>query len=68
MCIIFLSNPLYVTVPLEVRIFPRVYNSCKHFLLKFDGFVCFDALRPKSTAMVMVGQSVHITTLFLGQA
>ena len=25
-------------------------------------FVCFVALRPKSTAMVMVGRSVHITT------
>ena len=27
-------------------------------------FVCFVALRPKSTAMVMAGRSVHITTLF----
>ena len=26
------------------------------------------ALRPKSTAMVMVGQSVHLTTFFPGQA
>ena len=32
------------------------------------GFVCFVALRPKSTAMVMAGPSVHITTLFPGQA
>ena len=31
-------------------------------------FVCFVALRPKSTAMVMPGGSVHLTTLFLGQA
>ena len=31
-------------------------------------FVCFVALRPKSTAMVMAGQSVHLTTLFSGQA
>ena len=31
-------------------------------------FVCFVALRPKSTAMVMAGQSVHLTTLFPGQA
>ena len=30
--------------------------------------VClFIALRSKSTAMVMGGQSVHITTLFLGK-
>ena len=32
-------------------------------------FVClFVALRPKSTAMVIVGRSVHLTTLFPGQA
>ena len=30
-------------------------------------FVCFLALRPKSTAMVMAGRSVHLTTLFLGR-
>ena len=27
-------------------------------------FVCFVALRPKSTAMVIAGRSVHLTTLF----
>ena len=36
------------------------------------GFVClfvfFFALRPKSTAMVIVGRSVHLTTHFPGQA
>ena len=37
-------------------------------LLKFCLFVCFVALRPKSTAMVIVGRSVHLTTLFPGQA
>ena len=31
-------------------------------------FVCFVALRPKSTAMVMAGRSVHLTALFHGQA
>ena len=31
-------------------------------------FVCFVALRPKSTAMVMAGRSVHLSTLFPGQA
>ena len=30
--------------------------------------VCFAALCPKSTAMVMAGRSVHLTTLFPGQA
>ena len=33
-----------------------------------DLFVCFVALRPKSTAMAMVGQSVYLTILFPGQA
>ena len=28
-------------------------------------FVCFVALRPESTAMVMAGRSVHPTTFFL---
>ena len=31
-------------------------------------FVFFVALCPKSTAMVMAGRSVHLTTLFPGQA
>ena len=31
------------------------------------GFVCFVALRPKSTAMVIAGRSVYLTTLFPGQ-
>ena len=31
-------------------------------------FLCFVALRPKSTAMVIAGRSVHLTTLFPGQA
>ena len=31
-------------------------------------FVCFVALRPKSTAMVKAGRSVHQATLFPGQA
>ena len=31
-------------------------------------FVCFVALRPNSTAMVIAGRSVHLTTLFPGQA
>ena len=31
-------------------------------------FFCFVALHPKSTAMVIAGRSVHLTTLFPGQA
>ena len=29
--------------------------------------VAFVALRPKSTAMVIAGRSVHLTTLYLGR-
>ena len=38
------------------------------FVCVFNVFVCFVALRPKSTAMVMAGWSFHLTTLFPGQA
>ena len=31
---------------------------------KIKIIACFVALRPKSTAMVMAGRSVHLTTLF----
>ena len=31
-------------------------------------FICLFALGPKSTAMVIAGRSVHLTTLFPGQA
>ena len=37
------------------------------WLLLFVLFV-FVALRPKSIAMVIAGRSVHLTTLFPGQA
>ena len=37
-------------------------------LEKLFWLVGFVALRPKSTAMVIAGRSVHLTTLFPGQA
>ena len=38
------------------------------YLYRLDNlFVCFIALRPKSTAMVIAGRSVHLITLFLGR-
>ena len=40
------------------------YNSYNKIRL----LVGFVALRPKSTAMVIAGRSVHLTTLFPGQA
>ena len=41
--------------------------TLKNYVYSFVS-VCFVALRPKSTAMVMAGPSVHLTTLFPGQA
>ena len=49
---------------LEINaIFADLGQKCLQLL-----FVCFVALRPKSTAIVIAGRSVHLTTLFPGQA
>ena len=45
-----------------------LYRSPIFFLYVDLSFVCFVALRPKSTAKVIAGRSVHLTTLFPGQA
>ena len=42
-------------------------NTWYNYLL-VNWLVGFVALRPKSTAMVIAGRSVHLTTLFPGQA
>ena len=49
----------------------KTYEAVCDFLAQdqlLDFFVCFVALRSKSTAMVIAGRSVHLTTLFPGQA
>ena len=46
----------------NVKILPSLKQSYNGWLV---GFV---ALRPKSTAMVIAGRPVHLTTLFPGQA
>ena len=51
-----------------LQILPKqIYGSEPFYKCKFV-FVCLVALRPKSTDMVMAGRSVHLTTLFPGQA
>ena len=55
-----LFNP-YVNVTSAISRFGVIHSV-------FCLFVCCVALRPKSTAMVMAGRSVHLTTLFPGQA
>ena len=48
---------------------PKREDSNKpHINLSIALFVYFVALRPKPTAKVMAGRSVHLTTLFPGQA
>ena len=42
--------------------------TIKLFSLLFVCLFVFVALRPMSTAMVIAGRSVHLTTLFPGQA
>ena len=53
-----------------VRIKTMLGNLCRGFLLQkiFFCFVCFVALRPKSTAtcMVRAGRSSHLAMLFPG--
>ena len=52
-------------------IFKRRCSYLAHGLHIVCLFVClfvFVALRPMSTAMVIAGRSVHLTTLFPGQA
>ena len=54
----------------KMRGLPSIYlffatNLMNPIIQDLIGFV---ALRPKSTAMVIAGRSVHLTTLFPGQA
>ena len=59
---VFASN-FFVTLELHCLV---VVVSVDHTSLHLADccFVCFVALRPKSTAMVIAGRSVHLTTLF----
>ena len=54
---------LITNSPLPPHPIPRI-----HLCLLLVVVVGFVALRPKSTAMVIAGRSVHLTTLFPGQA
>ena len=56
-------SSIYLPFALGFNVIKYVFELFIYFL-----FVCFVALRPKSTAMVIAGRSVHLTTLFPGQA
>ena len=59
-CIFFMRSCLKPQKPCS--------NHEIHVLFEHGWLVGFVALRPKSTAMVIAGRSVHLTTLFPGQA
>ena len=61
---LFLLELIY---PLE-SLTNYLYNESALFKKSLLCFECFVALRPKSTAMVIAGRSVTLTTLFPGQA
>ena len=55
------------SVDLDEKLYYAAFHLSLHCQQLFL-FACFVALRPKSTAMVMAGWSVHLKTLFPGQA
>ena len=54
-----------INSPTEKGSHASVYLEC--CIPRLNLFVCFLAVRPKSTAMVMAGRSVHLTPIFLGR-
>ena len=54
------------TFPVRNNVWCEVISRSQYTVYCFEVclFVCFVALRPKSTAMVIAGRSVHLTTLF----
>ena len=57
------SEPLLLSL-----ISAKINCSLDHLQQKKELLFVFVALRPMSTAMVIAGRSVHLTTLFPGQA
>ena len=53
---------------LSFKFIPYIEKQHSYWLFIAISSCCFVALRPKSTAMVMLGRSIPFTTLFLGQA
>ena len=59
-----MCNVIFVNIGIERNLDKPIYRRIIAQVL----FVCFVALRPKSTVMVIAGRSVHLTTLFPRQA
>ena len=57
------TNSFSTHTHIVCNIYTLVYKQASEQVTKVV-FVCFVALRRKSTAMVIAGRSVHLTTLF----
>ena len=62
------TEMFFLLVSLIIKLNKFNYSIISIHVPVFCLFVCFGALRPKSTAKVMAGRSVHLFTLFPGQA
>ena len=62
LCLSLFCNALLFVLSSFAFILKRKRELVAYFI------VCFVVLRPKSTVKVMAGRSVHLTTLFPGQA
>ena len=58
--------------PLQIQALKTCYQYISKIIIassfKHGHLFVFVALRPKSTAMVIAGRSIHLTTLYPGQA
>ena len=61
---IFLSLQWKFLSQISQLLLEPVFSNFVYIFRMAKCFVCFVALRPKSTAMVIAGRSVHLTTLF----
>ena len=62
-----LSLIIWNTLKVHLRRTVVIMNRIKPSRTRNSNFVGFVAFHPKSTAMVIAGRSVHLTTLFLGR-
>ena len=66
--ICIMNDKSYTYLSPSTKSFTSIDLSFCHPSLFLDLLFVFVALRPMSTAMVIAGRSVHLTTLFPGQA
>ena len=59
----YIFGPSHENFVLIAKATSKAQTSLHSLISCFSNFVCFVGLRPKSTAMVMAGLSVHLTKL-----